>query len=524
MGKKETSSGRLIMDRRAFLGVATTMAAGLLVGCGDDVGVGDLDETGTDTTDGTTRADTTSSTAPDGTGETGTDSAGDASGDTDDTDDTGDTGETVCESDGFVEAFDAEEVFEDHEAFPLAIMAGEMRPTSAMFSTWVPDGQPRLLRIWRPAESEGFVVIAAEIEVTPDSAGFVKISVEGLCPGTWYRYAYFTGTPGNFDTRSRIAEFRTAIDDDALEPLTLSVTACNGSSLDWPAMELVADEYYDMFIHLGDMAYNDGAFTLAEFRQSWRQYLGASGFREAYARSGLYATWDDHEIDDDSRFDPETTDPMQLQKKANALDAYFEVLPIEGGGPDYKLWRSFRWGLTAEIIVLDCRYERRASVGEYISQEQMDWLKDRLLNSPCHFKVIMNSVPITNMPLAWSVASHDRWEGFPASRNELLDFINEHQIDNIWFLAGDFHVSFVSRLEPSITTHASRIHEIAVAGGNENPVPESILAMNPPQFLYGRTRARACLVTFDPMSNAVNVRFIDPNTGEDTYNESLSYG
>jgi phosphodiesterase/alkaline phosphatase D-like protein len=516
------------MDRRAFLSMATGMAAGLLVGCGDDADLFDGDdETGTgtgsadrETTDASTRTDTTASTAPDGTG-TGS-SSDDATGDG--ADETGEPPEPLCEPGGFEEAFDASAVLEDEAAFPIAIMSGEMRPTSAMFSTWVPDGQTRLLRIWRPAETEGHVVIAAELEVTPDAAGFIKVSVEGLCPGTWYRYAYFTGEPGDFETRSPIAEFRTAIAEDVLEPLTISISACNGSSLDWPALELGADEYYDMFLHLGDMAYNDGAFTKAEFRQKWREYLGASGFRKAYARSGLYATWDDHEIDDDSRFDPETTDPMQLQKKANALDAYFEVLPIEGGGPDYKLWRSFRWGLTAEIIVLDCRYERRASVGEYISQEQMDWLKDRLLNSPCHFKVIMNSVPITNMPLAWSVASHDRWEGFPASRNELLDFINEHQIDNIWFLAGDFHVSFVSRLEPSITTHASRIHEIAVAGGNENPVPESILAMNPPQFLYGRTRARACLVTFDPMSNAVNVRFIDPNTGEDTYNESLSYG
>jgi phosphodiesterase/alkaline phosphatase D-like protein len=524
MGKKDETSNRWIMDRRGFLGLATTVAAGLLVGCGDDgAGVGDDDGTGTgtgtgDTTDGSTRTDTTASTAPDGTGSTGADATGDESGDADD------TGESVCEPGGFEEVFDADAVTEDGAAFPLAIMAGEMKPTSALFSTWIPDAQTRLLRIWRPADAEGTVIVAAELEVTPDAAGYVKVPVDGLCAGTWYRYAYFTGEPGNFDSRSPIAEFRTAIDDDVLEPLTVALSSCNGSSLDWPALELVSDEYYDMFLHLGDMAYNDGAFTRAEFRESWRQYLGASGFRKAYARAGLYATWDDHEIDDDSRFDRETTDPMQLQKKANALDAYFEVLPIEGGGPGYKLWRSFRWGLTAEIIVLDCRYERRPSMGEYISQEQMDWLKDRLLNSPCHFKVIMNSVPITNMPLAWSVASNDRWEGFPDSRNELLGFINEHQIQNIWFVAGDFHVSFVSRLEPNVTTHASAIHEIAVTGGNQNPVPESILAMNPPQFSYGRTRARGLLMTFDPMSNAVNVRFIDPETGEDAYNESLTYG
>jgi phosphodiesterase/alkaline phosphatase D-like protein len=332
------------------------------------------------------------------------------------------------------------------------------------------------------------------------------------------------GPPGNFESRSPIAEFRTAIADDVLEPLTVTVSSCNGNSLNWPALDLVADEYYDMFLHLGDMAYNDGAFSLPEFREKWRQFLGASGFRKAYARAGLYATWDDHEIDDNSRFDRETMDPMQLEKRQNAMDAYFEVLPIDAEGPNYRLWRSFRWGLTAEIIVLDCRYERRPSLGQYMSEEQMEWLKERLLESPCHFKIIMNSVPITNMPFAWGVASSDRWEGFPASRNELLGFINEHQIENIWFLAGDFHVCFVSRLEPNVTSHAATIHEIAVTGGNENPISESILAMNPPQFAYGTRRARALLITFDPQSNAVNVRFIHPSTGEDDYNESLSYG
>ena len=512
------------MDRRGFLGLATGAAAGLLVGCGDDdaiLGEGETDSSSTGagpetsrTTGASTRA-ATSSTDPDG---TGTDPSEDETGDT------GDTGEATCEPGGFETAFDAETLPEEDEAFPIAIMAGEMKPTSAMVTTWIPDGQPRLLRIWRPGPADGTVIVAAEVEVTPNAAGFVKVPVEGLCPGTWYRYAFLRGPVDAFESRSPIAEFRTAIADDVLEPLTVTVSSCNGSSLNWPALELVADEYYDMFLHLGDMSYNDGAYSLPEFRDKWRQFLGASGFRKAYARAGLYATWDDHEIDDNSRFDRETMDPSELQKRQNAMDAYFEVLPIDAEGPDYRLWRSFRWGLTAEIIVLDCRYERRPSQGQYMSQEQMDWLKDRLLNSPCHFKVIMNSVPITNMPLAWSVASSDRWEGFPQSRNELLGFINEHQIDNIWFLAGDFHVSFVSRLEPSVTNHASTIREIAVTGGNENPVPESILAMTPPQFAYGTRRARALLLTFDPQANAVNVRFINPTTGDDDYNESLTYG
>jgi alkaline phosphatase D len=204
------------------------------------------------------------------------------------------------------------------------------------------------------------------------------------------------------------------------------------------------------------------------------------------------------------------------------MDSYFEIMPIDAEGPNYRLWRSFRWGLTAEFIVLDCRYERRPSMDQYISPQQMMFLKDRMLNSPCHFKVIVNSVPITNMPTIWDVAANDRWEGYPQQRQEVLDFINDNNIENVWFLSGDFHVTFVSRLEPDGMDLASRTREIAITGGNENPLPEFLAGLNQPQFDYGRHRARGCIITFDPMANAVNVRFIDPANGEDVYNKSLT--
>ncbi|MCH9686038.1 MAG: alkaline phosphatase D family protein, partial [Deltaproteobacteria bacterium] len=308
---------------------------------------------------------------------------------------------------------------------------------------------------------------------------------------------------------------------DSLEPLHVAISACNGNSFDWPALLRTADEYYDVFIHLGDMAYNDGAFSLPEYRASWRNYLAGEGFRQCYARSGMYATWDDHEIDDNSNFDRETMDPMQLQKRQNAMDAYFETLPIEAEGPDYQLWRSFRWGRTAEIIVLDCRYERRPSQGEYMSEQQLAWLEQILLDSPCHFKIVVNSVPITNMPLAWDLAAFDRWEGFPASRNRLLDLIDDNLITNVWFLSGDFHTCFVSRVEPGGGLIANT-YEIAVTGGRSNPLPDFLTGFDGPQFDYGVTVPRGCVLIFDPESNAVNVRFIDPQTGEDLFNESLT--
>ncbi|NJK32617.1 MAG: hypothetical protein HC927_09515 [Deltaproteobacteria bacterium] len=286
-------------------------------------------------------------------------------------------------------------------------------------------------------------------------------------------------------------------------------------------LDRTAEEYYDLFLHLGDMAYNDGAWTKAEYRASWKQYLGAEGFKAVYALAGLYATWDDHEITDNSDFDRETMDPEELERRKNALESYFEILPIAGGAPDFKLWRSFRWGLTAEFIVLDCRYERKPSIGRYIGEAQMQWLEDTLKNSPCHFKVILNSVPITNMPLVWDVVQGDRWEGFPNSRNELLDFIDQEQITNVWFISGDLHVCFVSRLEPSGSKLSARTREIAMTGGNNNPLGASLSLLQPGQFVYSVGTPRACMITFDPQLDAVNVRFIEDD-GTVEFDEDLT--
>jgi phosphodiesterase/alkaline phosphatase D-like protein len=101
--------------------------------------------------------------------------------------------------------------------------------------------------------------------------------------------------------------------------------------------------------------------------------------------------------------------------------------------------------------------------------------------------------------------SYDRWEGYGDARRELFDHINDERIDNVWFLSGDLHVNFVSRLEPSGSDRASRAREIAVTGGN------TALGVRGRQFSYSRTAPRACLLTFDPFADEVRVEFRSPD-------------
>jgi alkaline phosphatase D len=553
------------LPRRAFLrmGGAAMITFPLVAACGDDGATasggttdGGTTDGGTSTTTGsgtTTGSSSGSSTTGSGTTGSSTSSSSTDPGTTDPTSSTtgsttddpsttsSTTSSTTGDDTGMEVAFDPEAIPENTTLFPAALMGGEMKPESFHIATYVDDGQPQTLRVWRPSQTAGNVVLVAEKTVTPDVDGFVKDSVDGLAPGTWYSYALFSGPADAFTGRSIISEVRTALAPGVLEPLTIAITSCNGEGYNpqsgsgpdankW-SLDVVADEYYDMFIHLGDQVYHDTIWsqggTRPDYLAGWLYHLRSDSYRLAYSRAGMYATWDDHEVSDNSDVQPWSLSSGDQTKLDNAIDTFFTVMPVDpvGGidGVEKRLWRSFRWGDTAEIIVLDCRYERTGAGnggGKYISDAQMAFLKDRLQNSPCRFKVVMTSVPITNMPFIWDVAGGDRWEGYAASRNELKDFINANDLPGIWMIGGDFHVNFVSRIEPMGNDRWSGIREIAVTGGNTNPLGATLTGG---QYVFGNGSPQGCLLTFDPMTDTVTVRYLNED-GSEAFTAELTEG
>ncbi len=430
--------------------------------------------------------------------------------------------------------FDPLAVPQNDAIFPSACMAGEMMPSSMVIAGFAADGGDKLLRVWQEGLLPGTVELVAEHEVTPDAAGYMQTAVSGLMPGASYRYGYFSpamgaGRAGEFASRSLIGTVRTALADGMVAPLTVAISACNGGYVDpaappaapfrYPALEVTAQNDYDMFLHLGDAAYMDRVFAAggskAQYLDAWRYYLGSEGMRRCYAKAGLYATWDDHEITDNSAVDPWSMDERDIERIDNGREAYFRAMPIAPLPDPFQLWRSFRWGMTAEIIILDCRYERNPPItGEYLSRPQMDFLKQRLADSPCQFKVVANSVPITDMPFYFDIVRNDRWEGYRAARTELLEHINNRGIENAWFLSGDLHVNFVSRVGTSDSL-ADRCREIAVTGGNLG------VGAYGSNFEYSQTAPRGCLLTFDPLSDTVRVRFLKPDGSLD-YDQILA--
>jgi alkaline phosphatase D len=336
----------------------------------------------------------------------------------------------------------------DMVAFPFGVMAGDMEATgvdTARAIVWTRClGNTLSLIVWERASN----VIAFESDVAIGVDGFTHVDVTTLRPHARYRYQFRSG-----DGYSVAGELVTPPAPGSLQPVTFGAVACTHQYGEpgYQAIAHAANESLDCFFHLGDHVYNDAETwltTLAQFRASWQDCFELPYMRQFHATHGVYFTWDDHEILNNWDLDWIDANPQYRGSVRYGTQTYFEHHPIRRNptAPD-RLWRSIKWGATAEFFVLDLRGERHEDTNRRImSREQMRWLTNALANSTAVFKFVMNPIPVCTMP-ASDAHRADRWEGFASDRDELLGFIRDRHLENVWWISGDYHVGAVGQIE-----------------------------------------------------------------------------
>lgn len=396
----------------------------------------------------------------------------------------------------------------EKSAFPMGAMAGDVREDRAMLWTRV--------RAVRPSQW-GLVVIELDGErsrvhsqraIEPDADGFVQHEVTGLRPGARYRYSFLRTLRGQPVARGAGGRFRAALHRDSLDPLVFGGTSCTsaqwGSEFDTLRRAASCDELA-FFVHAGDHVYADEARTLREFRAVYERTFSRTGLRALHESAGLYTVWDDHEVHND--WDGETVERERFEA---ARRAFFEHHPWSGGWQrPRRLYERFRWGRTLELFVLDTRGERRPSTrlrpdAQYLSREQLQWLVDGLQTSESVFKCVVNSVPIARFEGLFEAASSDRWQGYPAQRQRLLEAIRD--VPNVWFLSGDFHLGCVARVERSGPDR--RLIEVLMGPGGQLPNPIASL-LDPPQYEFATSESNWVRFEADPRSQTMSVRFVN---------------
>lgn len=333
----------------------------------------------------------------------------------------------------------------------------------------------------------------------------VKVEVDGLEPGTEY---VFRATDAAGDMES--GRFVTAAELGTQAGLTFGIGGDWQQAPPYPILSSAAERNLDFFVKLGDTIYADletpatpgvsQSRTLEQFRAKHSEILsprfGLSATSDLYKTTSVLASIDDHEVVDNvaggaapgespdapdigSSPDPLFTDDVDFvndtQAYEDALQAYQEYHPLRDefyDTPDdprtdgeRKLYRANQYGSDASVFVLDSRSFRDAQLDPanladptsflveafdpsrtLLGRAQLDTLKADLLESQENgttWKFVLIPEPIQNFGV---VAAEDRFEGYAAERTELLSFIDQNGIDNVVFMAGDFHGTIVNNL------------------------------------------------------------------------------
>ena len=280
--------------------------------------------------------------------------------------------------------------------------------------------------------------------------------------------------------------------------------------------EMAKNNKIDLVLHLGDYIYEydkDGYATedskrfnrvvdpkheivsLEDYRRRHAQYKSDLDLQTLHKSKPMIAVWDDHEFTNDSwKYGAENhqnDEGFFQSRKANAIKAYLEWMPIRENKSKLKIWRKFEVGNLFQLLMLDTRsiyrdkqlniedyfdgnkinkskYKRDLSVDrKLIGLEQMLWIKNNL-NKKFKWSIIGQQVLMAQVYLPTIFANMnkkilpdylhkylkigganvpyntDAWDGYPKERERLFKELKK--ANSVLVLTGDTHNSWVNNL------------------------------------------------------------------------------
>jgi alkaline phosphatase D len=201
-------------------------------------------------------------------------------------------------------------------------------------------------------------------------------------------------------------------------------------------------EAADMMIWLGDNLYFREADIQSPAGMAMRYWTDRAfpPLQKFLQSTRQIAIWDDHDYganDSDSSF--------VLKQSALRLFQSYWANPSYGlpGIPGVFTQCTLN---DADFFLLDDRWYRDADAAhlsrgkQMFGKAQMDWLKNALLSSRAHFKIIAAGGQLFNDDDAY-----EGWNLYPEERQDFMDWLQNNQIRGLLFLSGDRHISELMR-------------------------------------------------------------------------------
>ena len=371
-----------------------------------------------------------------------------------------------------------------------------------------PESNDPLEVWWELSLDEEFTQRVAQgtLRAEPDRDFTAKVDVTGLVWGRYYYYRFFAQ-----GRQSPVGRTRLAPKADEASQLRFGVCSCSnyGFGYFYGYRHMAARADLDAILHLGDYTYEyavgeypsleeqvrpvepeNETVTLEGYRTRLSCYRRDPDLQECHRQHAFIVVWDDHEtannswMDGAENHDPETEGPWP-DRVAAARQAFFEWIPIRENpetNPGRKLYRSFKYGDLADIIMLDTRIDGREEQfpaivapldaplpDNIMSAEQETWLKDELSNSTAAWRVIGNQVMaglllVTNTDGTKGMINTDLWQGYPAGRGRLMTFLRDNDISNTVFVTGDIHSSWAMDVTLDVDSYDPVTQEGSLAG------------------------------------------------------------
>ncbi len=340
------------------------------------------------------------------------------------------------------------------------------------------------------------LILSAKLTTNADRDYTVKFDAVGLSPDRryWYRFKAQDAVSSTGRARTLPAP------GDFADRLRFAVCSCSSFPHGYFSVyRMIANRNdLDFVLHLGDYIYEYGqgeyggheareslldpvheTVSLDDYRRRYALYRLDVDLQAAHAQHPFVTVWDDHETCDNSYKDGAKNHNEDegdwLDRKTGAIQAYFEWLPIRPPTPEKdSIYRSFQYGDLADFMMLDTRLEgrekqldipsdpARAEQRNLLGQTQKDWFKHELEVSQGVWKFVGQQVMFAQLQLLELQAmlplvpagdfgpliavNMDQWDGYPSEREEILDFIEEKEINNMVILTGDIHSSWANEV------------------------------------------------------------------------------
>jgi alkaline phosphatase D len=354
----------------------------------------------------------------------------------------------------------------------------------------------------------------------------VKVDAGGLGPGRTYYYGFTAG-----GERSPIGRTKT-LPDRADRLRMASVSCANYPAGYFNVYRCLANRPdLDAVVHLGDYIYEfangrygDGsasgrvplppgeASTLTDYRNRYATYRSDIDLQEAHRLHPFIAVWDDHESANDAwsggagNHDPVKEGRWETRLAA-AYRAYLEWMPIrESADPRIHLYRSFRFGNLADLVMLDTRGLRDQQAGggdarmladparSLLGAAQEAWFFDQLRTSQrigSRWRVIGQQILFTPLsPPGFPVANPDVWDGYAPARARVFDLLASEKITDVAVLTGDIHSSWAM----DVATNPWTGYDPATGAGSVAIELVTPAISSPPLFASAELKQRAALL------------------------------